>query len=145
MKKLSALALTASAYLTSAVPAFAQELGPIEGTLCPIEPTTDSAMNFNPLCFLFNPSNNIVGNLINIAFIIAVLIALVFLIWGGIKWITSGGDKAGVEAARNMIVASLVGLVIVFLSYFIIQILFQLFGLDFAGGNFWATLQIFDN
>ena len=72
-----------------------------------------------------------------------VLIALAFLIYGGVKWITSGGDKAGVEAARNMIVAAIVGLVIAFLVYFILQIIFSLFGLDFASGNFFGDLNVF--
>jgi hypothetical protein len=139
MKKLSALVLMSSIYLASAFPASAA----FTGSICPVEPTANQAMNFNPLCFIFSPNSNIVGNIINIAFIVAVLVALAFLIYGGIKWITSGGDKSGVEAARNMIVAALVGLVITFLSYFILQIVFQLFGLDFASGNFWAQLKIF--
>ena len=138
MKKLSALALSASVYLTAAFPASAQFMGEI----CPVEPTAGSAMNFNPLCFL-DPSGGIIGNILNIIFIIVVLIALIFLIYGAIKWITSGGDKTKVEGARNTIVAALVGLVLAFLAYFILQIIFQLFGLDFAGGAFWAELNIF--
>ena len=63
-------------------------------------------------------------------FIVAVIVALGFLIYGGIKWIISGGDKAGVEAARNTIVAAVVGLVIVFLSYFILNIILGIFGLS---------------
>lgn len=65
--------------------------------------------------------------LIQFIFIIAVLLALLFLIFGGFKWITSGGDKAGVEGARGMIVAALVGLVVVFLSYFLLTLLLQIF------------------
>lgn len=138
MKKLSALVLTASVYLTTAFPASAQ----ISGSICPNEPNAQGVMNFNPLCGLML-GNNIIGNIINIAFIIVVLIALVFLIYGAIKWITSGGDKSGVEAARNMIVAAVVGLVIAFLSYFILQLVFSLFGLDFASGNFFGDLNVF--
>ena len=143
MKKLSALVLSASAYLMSALPVAAQGVGPLEGNLCPVN-ATGEAMNFNPLCLLYNnTSNEIIGNIINIIFIVVVLLALLFLIYGGIKWITSGGDKAGVESARNMIVAALVGLVIAFLAYFILQIIFQLFGLEFNQGNFFLQLQIF--
>lgn len=142
MKKLSALALSASVYLTSALPASAQISMPFTGELCPVKPTTGTAMNFNPLCFL-TPAGGIIGNIINILFIIVVLIALIFLIYGAIKWITSGGDKTKVEGARNTIVAALVGLVLAFLAYFILQIVFQLFGLNFAGGAFWADLNIF--
>lgn len=72
---------------------------------------------------------NIVGRGVTLLFVVAIVIALGFLIYGGIKWITSGGDKAAVEAARNTIVAAVVGLVIVFLSYFILNIILGLFGL----------------
>lgn len=77
-----------------------------------------------------NPFGTIVGRAITVLFVVAVVIALGFLIYGGIKWISSGGDKAGVEGARNTIVAAIVGLVIVFLSYFILNILLGFFGLN---------------
>lgn len=72
----------------------------------------------------------IVGNVVTIAFIIAIVIALGFLVYGGIKWITSGGDKTAVEGARNTIVAAIVGLVIVFLAYFILNLILGFFGLS---------------
>lgn len=139
MKRLSALLLLVPVYLAAALPARAVT---ITGQLCPNEPTPNGNMNFNPLCYL-NLTGGVIGNLLNIIFIGVVLIALIFLIYGGIKWITSGGDKAGVEAARNMIVAALVGLVIAFLSYFILQFVFTLFGLDFNNGNFWGQFNLF--
>jgi len=52
----------------------------------------------------------------------AVILALIFLIWGGIKWITSGGDKAKVESARNTIIGAIIGLIVVFTSFLIISI-----------------------
>lgn len=83
---------------------------------------------FNALCSLTADNfSNLLGNIINFAFIIAVLIALLFLIWGGIKWITSGGDKANVETARNHIIAAVIGLILVFLSYFILNIVVYVF------------------
>lgn len=141
MKKLSALVFSTSVYLAAAFPAAAQ----VSGNICPADPDSGGtgAMNFHPLCAL-SLTGGVISNILNIAFIVVVLIALAFLIYGGIKWITSGGDKGGVEAARNMIVAALVGLVIAFLSYFILQIVFSLFGLDFNSGNFWADINIFE-
>lgn len=99
-------------------------------------------MSFFNLCGL-SLTDNVLSNILNIAFVIVVILALAFLIYGGIRWITSGGDKAGVEAARGVIVAALVGLVIAFLAYFIIQIIFSLFGISFSGGSFVANLNIF--
>jgi hypothetical protein len=104
----------------SALPAFAAT------TIDPCPPG-----NFNRLCSAFNPNDTgrLVGVVINILLIAAVLIALFFLIWGGIRWITSGGDKTKVEEARKHIVAAIIGLIVAFLAYFIIQVVLNIFGL----------------
>ena len=49
-------------------------------------------------------------------FVIPVLIALFYLVSGIIKWITSRGNKAGVEAARDQTIAAVIWLVIIYLS-----------------------------
>lgn len=54
--------------------------------------------------------------------------SLIFLILGGIAWITSSGDKAKIEAARKRLVYSLIGIIIAFLSFMIINIIGQFFG-----------------
>lgn len=58
-----------------------------------------------------------IGELIKAAvgtlLILAALLAFIYLILGGIQWITSGGDKTGMEAARNKITHAIVGLIIV--------------------------------
>lgn len=56
-------------------------------------------------------------------FIIAGLMALLYLILGAISWITSGGSKEGVEKARNKIEAAIVGLVVLFAALAIIALL----------------------
>lgn len=83
---------------------------------------------FAPLCTITSGNfGGLVGKVITILFILAAVVALIFLIWGGIKWILSGGDKSAVEAARNTIVAAVVGLIVVFLSYFILSIILRFF------------------
>jgi hypothetical protein len=119
MKKLSIISSGFGLYLMSALPAFA---------VTTINPCPPPGNPFRRLCSL-TFEGGLFGRIIVAVFVIAVLIALAFLIFGGIKWIISGGDKAGVEGARNMIVAALVGLVVVFLSYFILNLLLGFFGL----------------
>lgn len=58
----------------------------------------------------------------------AALLSLAFLIWGGIAWITSGGDKTGVEAARKKVTFAILGLVVAFLGFFIINFIGAFFG-----------------
>jgi TRAP-type C4-dicarboxylate transport system permease small subunit len=76
---------------------------------------------------------DIVGGLINIVLLIAAVIFFFILVWGGIRWITSGGDKANTEAARNQITAALVGLVIVFAAWAILQLIEAFFGITLLG------------
>src|SRR5690348_12171649 len=88
-----------------------------------IDPCPPVGNPFRTLCTSLTAGKfgQVVGRVITAAFVLAVLVALVFLVYGGVKWITSGGDKAAVESARNTIVAAVVGLVIVFLAYFILS------------------------
>ena len=97
--------------------------GDIEINVCP-------SGAFEPLCNI-GFDGDLISTVVTLAFIIASLLALGFLIYGGIRWITSGGDKAGVESARNIIIAALVGLVITFLSYLILSIVFNIFNIGF--------------
>jgi len=59
--------------------------------------------------------------IVSILFVIGIIVAIAFLIYGGIRWILSGGDKAAVENARNHIVAAIVGLVIIIAAFFILS------------------------
>jgi TRAP-type C4-dicarboxylate transport system permease small subunit len=42
---------------------------------------------------------------------------IIFLIWGGIEWLTAAGDKGRVETAQKMITNALIGLAILVGSY----------------------------
>jgi hypothetical protein len=71
----------------------------------------------------------LIGFAVQLLFIVAGLVAFVYLMLGGIKWITSGGDKGQVEAARNQIIQALIGLVVVFVAWGLIVLIENLFGL----------------
>ena len=74
-----------------------------------------------------------IPSIMTFLFVGASLLALGFLIYGGIKWITSGGDKAGVESARNTIVYAIIGLIIVFFSFAIVNTIGEIFGVKLLG------------
>jgi len=83
---------------------------------------------FSTLCGLTSNSFGfVVSTAVNIMLILAVIIAVFYFIFGGIKWILSRGDKEKVEDARNHIVASVVGLIMAFLAFFAINIIFGFF------------------
>lgn len=73
---------------------------------------------------------NMVSGFIRLILVIAGLAFFFILVIGGIKWILSGGDKAHTEGARNQITAALVGLVIVFSAWAIIQLINTFFGVN---------------
>ena len=72
----------------------------------------------------------IVAGFIRLILVIAALVFFFILVVGGIRWIASGGDKAQTETARNQITAALVGLVIVFAAWAIVQLINTFFGID---------------
>jgi len=75
---------------------------------------------------------NIPQFFISILFVIGIVVAIAFFIYGGIKWILSGGDKTAVESARNHIVAAVIGLVIIIAAFFILGTVIKLItGNDF--------------
>lgn len=55
-------------------------------------------------------------------------LAIVFIIWAGIGFILSGGDKTKIQAARNKLTYAIVGLVLTLLSFLIVMIIQFLFG-----------------
>jgi hypothetical protein len=77
----------------------------------------------------------LIQGIIKIAFIVAVVLAFIFLLWGGIQWILSGGDKSKYEEARNRITAAIIGLVIVALAWLIIKLVTWFFGLPDIFGS----------
>ncbi len=70
----------------------------------------------------------IVSTILGFAILIAAILAFLYLIWGGIQWITSGGDQSALEAARGRITASIVGLIIVGAAWGIFTIIQNIFG-----------------
>ena len=64
---------------------------------------------------------NYIATAINIFSIVVGIIAVVMIIIGGVKYITSGGDAGNVTGAKNTILYAIIGLVVVALSQVIVQ------------------------
>ena len=62
-------------------------------------------------------------------FAFAVIICLAYLIWGGIDWTMSSGDKTKLQKARLKLIYAIIGLVIVFLAFFFVNLGGHLLGL----------------
>lgn len=68
-----------------------------------------------------NGLNRVIEQAINIFSIIIGVIAVIMIMVGGLKYITSGGDSAGVSSAKNTILYAVVGLVVVAMAQIIVK------------------------
>lgn len=59
--------------------------------------------------------------IVNVVFTVLGLVSVIFVIAGGIKYILSGGDSAGIKNAKETITYAIVGLVISMLAFGIVN------------------------
>lgn len=58
---------------------------------------------------------------------VGALLLLLYMIWGGIDWITAGGDSGKVGNARNKITQAVIGMIILAFSFVLIGFIGKLF------------------
>lgn len=73
---------------------------------------------------------SIVSSFINYLFPLAGILLLLYLIFGGFSLMTSGGDPKAVQGAKSKITNALIGFIIVFAAYWIVQILGTVLGIE---------------
>jgi hypothetical protein len=93
-------------------------------------PIGDSVQSSN--FFGYTCIKQLIFNLATAALTIAGIITFIFLVWGGIEWITGGGDKQKTESAKNRITQALVGLTIIACSWALYQLILFFFGIDIS-------------
>jgi len=73
----------------------------------------------------------LIANFLKIAFSVAGLVLLVMLLWGGIAWMTAGGNKEQATKAQGRITSALIGFVIFMSVFAIINFIAPALGLEF--------------
>jgi hypothetical protein len=73
---------------------------------------------------------NLVSNIVAAAFMVSGIAFFVFLVWGGVQYLTSGGDKTGTADAQKKITAAFIGLFIVASSWAVYQLVIYFFGIN---------------
>lgn len=71
------------------------------------------------------------GSIIGILVLGAFILAFVYLLLGGYDWITSGGDKAKLQAARDRITNAIIGLIVVAAVWAVMMLVSGFVGIDF--------------
>lgn len=71
---------------------------------------------------------SLINAILNFIMIIGAVLVLLYLILGGIEWITSGGDKTKTEGAMNKITSAVIGLIILAASFAILTLVLNFLG-----------------
>ncbi len=73
-----------------------------------------------------------ISPLISDAFVLAGVILLILLIFGGVTYIINAGsgDKEGVEKGKNALTMAILGFIIIFAAYWIVQIIQYITGTE---------------
>jgi hypothetical protein len=124
-KIVNKLALSAGAAITS-LPFVAQ------AAMAQIE----TGQDINPGTGFADNIGSLINGVLSFVMVIAALLVFLYLILGGIEWITSGGDKSKTEGARNKITSAVIGLVILAASYAILLIVLKFLGFESLGQVF---------
>lgn len=104
-----------------AVPAMASAAS-IQGNLCGgASLKLDSNTSCASTSTATNNLNSFITKLVNVFSVVVGVVAVVMIIFGGFRYITSGGDSGNISNAKNTIIYAIIGLVIVALAQFIVQ------------------------
>lgn len=69
--------------------------------------------------------NDLIATVINIFSVVVGVVAVIMIIIGGLKYITSSGDSNNVTSAKNTILYAIIGLVVVALAQFIVKFVLE--------------------
>lgn len=78
----------------------------------------------------------IISDVLPFLFAAAGLLLLLFLLYGGLSLMLSRGDPKAVQSAKDKITGAVVGFVIVFVAYWLVQIIGTILGIDKFKGIF---------
>lgn len=72
----------------------------------------------------------VIGGIIQLLFIVAAIACFLYLVLGGIQWITAGGDSKKTGEAGKQITNALIGLLIVAMAWAIMKVVGQFLGVN---------------
>lgn len=79
--------------------------------------------------------SKIISMAIGVMTVVAIIWFLFTLMTGAIGMISSGGDKQALESSRKKITTGLIGLIIILVATFLLDLVGYIFGIDFLNIN----------
>ena len=74
----------------------------------------------------------ILGAILNVVFYVGIALSIIFLIIGGIQYMTAGGDETKIAGARGQITNAILGFVVVIVAFSVRAIIKNLIGVTFT-------------
>lgn len=68
-----------------------------------------------------------ITNIVNIMLFLAGVVAVIMIIIGGIRFVVSNGDSGSVKSAKDTVLYSVIGLIVVILAYAIVNFVINSF------------------
>lgn len=72
----------------------------------------------------------IISAILPYIFVFSGLILFLFLIFGGFQLLASGGNPESVKSGQGKVTGALIGFIIIFVAYWLVEILQIVFGID---------------
>lgn len=110
-------------------------------TVCPVITESEKGIDFEGLkgaipslkpIFQAGPASNvggIISSILPYLFVFAGLLLLFYLIYGGFHMMIAAGDEKGLAQARGKITNALVGFLLLFISYWLVQVVEFILGI----------------
>lgn len=73
----------------------------------------------------------LIGKILNLAFMIGGLVLLVMIIVSGIQWMLAGGDKQAVSSAQGRLTSAVIGFIILASAFAIISLIANILNVEF--------------
>jgi hypothetical protein len=76
------------------------------------------------------PLGAIISELLKYVFAATGILLFIYLLFGGFQLLTSAGEPKTVEEAKGKITNAIIGFVIIFIAYWLLQFIQSIFGLE---------------
>lgn len=81
----------------------------------------------------FPDLGSLIGAFLPVVMALSGLLLFGFLLMGGIKYLSSGGDDKAIGDARKIITNAVVGMLIVFVTFWVVRIIETVLGISVTG------------
>lgn len=92
---------------------------------CKQQPDSAFCKTYKPQAGIENPVTKTIGKVVTLFAIIGGVVAVIWIMYGGFKFITSDGDSGRIEEARKTILYGVVGLVVLIFAQALVTLILK--------------------